>query len=252
MKEITEEVVNATYPKPLGRGLLRWRVLDLDTERGETKHIVELDSGDIVYGRKLGGCVLLTDIDMMYGLKGASFVGLPECLGVEHVFLYSSQQDDPVPLQMGMSLRTKTLCKEGLCEQPRPEGFEEDVVLTETEMADLMKEAEQSEVMRHALGDIARGAAQLCRVKSTLGDAIMIVDRDPEGGLTLNCYNVKGSQDVLRVLDCFDYMVSKAPRGYYSAAYDSDANEALAMYMGSKGFKLQSTIYAISTTPKGE
>ena len=43
MKEITQAVLDATYDKPLGRGLLRWRILELDGERAETKHIVELD-----------------------------------------------------------------------------------------------------------------------------------------------------------------------------------------------------------------
>lgn len=252
MKEITEEVINATYPKPLGRGLLRWRVDDLDTERGETKHIVELDNGDIVYVRKLGGSVLVTDIDMIYGLKGATFVGLPECLGVNHAFLYSSQKEDPVALQMGMSLRTVTMRKDGGVEQPCPDGFEKDVVLTDTEMAELMKEADNSEAMRVALGDLARGSAYLCRVKSTLGDALMIVDRDSDGGVSLNCYNVKGAQDVLRVLDCFDYLVSTAHHGYYNATYESDASEVLALYMTNKGFKPQTTVYAISATPKGE
>ncbi|QVW28627.1 hypothetical protein pEaSNUABM8_00130 [Erwinia phage pEa_SNUABM_8] len=252
MREITEEVVKGNYPKPLGRGLLKWRIDDLDTERGETKHIVELDNGDIAYVRKLANSLLVTDIDILYGLTGATLVGLPECLGAQHAFLYSSKIDDPMPKQLGMALRTVTMRKDGQYEMDCPEGFEVDVVLSDAEMAALLSGAETSEGLRLAIGDIGRGISFLCRVKSQLGDALLIVDRDPDNGLTLNCFTAAGTQDVLRILDGFDYLVSKAPYGYYNAVHDHEVEVDLADYMASKGFKPKTSVFAVTAAPKGE
>lgn len=252
MKEITQAVLDATYDKPLGRGLLRWRILELDGERAETKHIVELDNGNIAYLRKIANSALITDLDVLHEMADNGFVGLPECLGLEHVFLYSSRPEDPMALKMGMELRTQRLRKQGKFDAVCPEGFEADIVLTDDELAGLMKAAQTSENLRSAVADLGMGYSFLCRITSPLGGGIAIVDRDPEGGLALNCYNVNGSQDVIRILDGYDYLVSKAPYGYYHHVLPLPGEDDLAAYMRSKGYVVETTIYAISVTPQGE
>ncbi|ANZ48686.1 hypothetical protein BIZ83_gp167 [Erwinia phage vB_EamM_ChrisDB] len=252
MREITEEVVNATYPKPLGRGLLKWRIDDLDAERAETKHIVELDNGSIAYVRKIENSALVTDLDLLYGLEGITLVGLPECLGVEHVFMYTSNPNDAMPITLGLELRTQRMRKEGGNPIECPPGFDVDVVLTEKEMTALLEIADISPGMRVAIGDIGRGDSFLCRLTSTLGDGIMIVDRMEDGGIAMNSYNVQGSQDAIRLMDGFDYLVSQSTYGYYNYVQNNTTEELLAEYMANKGYKTVSSVYAISATPKGE
>ncbi|QVW55837.1 hypothetical protein pEaSNUABM9_00256 [Erwinia phage pEa_SNUABM_9] len=254
MKDITQSVLDGTYDRPLGRGLLNWRVLPLDEEVGESKHVVELADGAFAYLRKVDNTAMLTDVDLLRDVP-LTFVGLPEALGVDHVFLYTSKEDDPMPAKFGMYHRSVRTAKDGGFEATCPVGFEEDVVLDEEETKRLFSIAEESESMRFALSSVGRGASFICRYKSQHGNGLLIVDRfdnDPQH-ITLNTFHVIGSQDILPLLDGFNYLVSKAKKGYFDYPIEEGGIVGpIAEYMTTLGFKTYSKAYIISAAPKGE
>ncbi|ANZ48414.1 hypothetical protein BIZ78_gp161 [Erwinia phage vB_EamM_Caitlin] len=254
MKEITQAVLDGTYDRPLGRGLLNWRILPLDVEVGETKHIVELADGAFGYMRKVDDIALLTDMDLLFG-NPPNIQGLPEVMGVSAVVLYTSNLQDPLPVAMGMHKTTVRTRKAGGFEVSCPPGFEADVVLSDEETKRLFEIAESSPTMKAALSLVGRGVSFICRYRSKAGDALMIVDRYDESNksITMNTFHVIGTQDIFPMLDGFNYLTSKEDFGYFDCPLTDDGMTGpIHQYMENLGFKEYSCAYVINATPKGE
>lgn len=252
MKDITQAVVDGTYDRPLGRGLLRWRILDLDEEIGETKHVVEVVDGVFAYLRKCEGVALLTAIDTLRETD-VTLAGLPEVLDVSAVVLYSPHKDDPLAQRMGMTLSSVCSKKAGGTPVPCPDGFEVDVILNEVETKRLLKIAEESQTMRAALFSVGRGQSFFCRYPAAWGDAIMIVDRDEEGIISLNTFHVIAVQDIHHLLDGFNYLTSKEKEGRFESMMgDEEIGVPVQEYMESIGFEPYRNSYILKAAPKGE
>lgn len=249
MREITKEVEDGTYPQLMGRGLLRFRTWELG--ESETKHIVELAHGHIAYIRRTQNSALIVEADVLTdGMP--SLVGINDILDVDHVFLYTPDQNPDYVAKMGLVYRSVRMYKAGGYTATRPDDLEIDTVLTPEETATLFNVAEDVPVMRQAVQAIGDGLGYVSRLPSPHGDTLVITVNVPGDGLYLSAFHSMSGQDTIRALDAFNYLVSTAKFGMFTDEVEDGELNPTCLYLQSLGFTPHTYIYAITRTPQGE
>lgn len=249
MREITQEVEAGTYPQLMGRGLLRYRTWELG--EGETKHIVELAHGHIAYLRRTQNSALIADADVLTDGK-PSLVGINDILDVDHVFLYTPDQNPDYVDKMGLEYRSVRMYKAGEYTAAKPDDLEINTVLSPEETAFLFDLAKEVPVIRQAVMAIGEGQGYVSRLPSPHGDALVITVTVPGDGLYLSAFHSKSGQDTVRVMDAFNYLVSTAKFGMYTDEVEDGELNPACEYLQSLGFTPHTYVYAISRTPQGE
>lgn len=182
MKDITQEVTNGTYPKPLGRGVLDWRSMDLLPV--ETKHIIE-HGGWFFYIKRntIKEVALLASIDR--GKEMPVLTGLAELLDVERVFAHSKITNDEELVKLGFHLCAARYRLPYNPDDKKPVNMTEDCLLTDEERDSYIKEAEGVPSLQNAMERYGLGTAKFHRVDYGGGRAALILVGEEPNGLDL-------------------------------------------------------------------
>lgn len=250
MREITKEVEDGTYDKPMGRGVLRIRSWEMN--EGETKHILELGGGHFAYVRRYGNSALIADADVP-NAELPLLAGMADLLDVDDVFIYTHNDELELHTKLGCVWRSVRMYKEGGYELPRPEGLEIDTVLSEPEREKLFSMAERFPQMKIFVRQVGQGTAMVNRLPSPHGDVLLFTTQlgDPQAITLAGCHANSG-QDLVRALDAFNYLTGQYAYGCYTDEVEDGELTDQLKYLSTLGFTIQSYIYSIPRTPKGE
>jgi len=211
MREITKEVLDGTYDKPLGRGVLDWRILELSPM--ETKHIVEVGRWRVYLKRhRIQETALLVSIDR-FGDVDEPLHLLPDVIDVNAIFAYSTTTADEALKNVGFDLHAVKYIiphREGISPPPK---MIENCLLTDEETKSFKEATDTVESMRKAAEAYGMGTAAFHRVDFGHGRTavalVNIVDEHAE----LLTHWASDFQSQMTVADIFNYIASNQKNG---------------------------------------
>ncbi|QVW56259.1 hypothetical protein pEaSNUABM6_00123 [Erwinia phage pEa_SNUABM_6] len=206
MREITQEVLDGSYDKPLGRGVLDWRILELSPM--ETKHIVEVGRWRVYLKRhRIQETALLVSIDR-FGDVDEPLLLLPDVLDVNAVFAYSKTTNDEELKKIGFELHAVKYIvppRDGVRPPPK---MVENCLLTDEESKSFKEAASNIESMRKAAEAYGMGTAAFHRVDFGDGRTAVALIDVVDGHAELLTHWASDFQSQMVIADMFDYIAS--------------------------------------------